>query len=109
MNDYIFLIALGIVFCSLIAVMTIFLHCLKVKQQCNYHIAKNIREKDYVIKKLEQTRIEKEMIEKVLKTELSETVKTSVTEKRMDEEGMNGCRKYELQIDKLKIDITYFV
>lgn len=42
-------------------------------------MAKGIREQDCLAKQLERTRIEKEMMEKVIKAELSEAVKSSMT------------------------------
>ena len=67
MDNYIFLIALGLVFCSLAIVALVFLHCRKIIEKCNYYIAKGIREQDCLAKQLERTRIEKEMMEKVIK------------------------------------------
>ncbi len=78
MDNYIFLIALGLVFCSLAIVALVFLHCRKIIEKCNYYMAKGIREQDCLAKQLERTRIEKEMMEKVIKAELSEAVKSSL-------------------------------
>ena len=108
MNDYIFLITLVLVFCSL-AIVT----CVrKIEQKCNYYIAKSIREQDGLAKQLERTRIEKEMIEKVVKTDLSEVVKspefseavkTSITEKKADNNMTDAKKKAS------RIEITYYI
>ena len=58
MDNYIFLIALGLVFCSLAIVALVFLHCRKIVEKCNYYIAKGIREQDCLAKQLERTRID---------------------------------------------------
>ena len=103
MDDYILIIALGVVFCSLVIVTFVFLHCRKVEQKCNHYIAKGIHEQDCLTRQLERTRNEKEMIEKVIKTELSEVVKTSIAEKKSDD--CVATRKEE----KSRIEITYFI
>lgn len=86
MDNYIFLIALGLVFCSLAIVALVFLHCRKIVEKCNYYMAKGIREQDCLAKQLERTRIEKEMMEKVIKAELAEAVKSFMTGEKND-----GC------------------
>ncbi len=112
MNDYIFLIALGFVFCSLAIVTCVLLYCRRMEHKCNYYIAKSIREQDGLSKELERTRIEKEMIEKVVKTnlseavkspEFSEAVKTFITEKKTDN-SMTDAKK-----EAPRIEITYFI
>ena len=50
MDNYIFLIALGLVFCSLAIVALVFLHCRKIVEKCNYYMAKGIREQDCLAK-----------------------------------------------------------
>ena len=87
MNDYINFISLGIAFCSLVIVTSVFLHCRKIEKKCNYYMAKSIREQDSLVKELERIRVEKEMMEKVLKAELSEAGKT-----RMRFPGSVGIR-----------------
>ena len=99
MDNYIFLIALGLVFCSLAIVALVFLHCRK----CNYYRAKGIREQDCLAKQLERTRIEKEMMEKVIKAELSEAVKSSMTGEKND-----GCTT-DCKRQISRIEITYFI
>ena len=44
MNDYINFISLGIAFCSLVIVTSVFLHCRKIEKKCNYYMAKSIRD-----------------------------------------------------------------
>ena len=108
MDDYIFfLIALSIVFCSLVAVMFIFLHCRKIERMCNRTVAKRIHDQDCVVRELERTRTEKAMMEQVLKTQLAEAVRTSLAENSPEkdtETPVADGRKHALQID-----ITYFV
>ena len=112
MNDYIFLITLVLVFCSLAIVTCVRLYCRKIEQKCNYYIAKSIREQDGLVKQLERTRIEKEMIEKVVKTDLSEVVKSpefseavksSTTEKKADNNMTDTKKKAS------RIEITYYI
>jgi len=104
MDNYVFLIALGFVFCSLIIVTFVLLRCRKIQRECNYYVAKSIREQDCLTKQLERTRIEKEMMEKVIKTELSEAVKSSVEEKKTDH-----CASDSKTQSSPRIEITYFV
>ena len=103
MDNYIFLIALGLVFCSLAIVALVFLHCRKIVEKCNYYIAKGIREQDCLAKQLERTRIEKEMMEKVLKAELSEAVRATIENKE------TGERMTDPMTHTPRIDITYFI
>ncbi|WP_459190160.1 hypothetical protein ACGE0T_09175 [Parabacteroides sp. APC149_11_2_Y6] len=103
MDDYILIIALGLVFCSLAIVTFVFLHCRKVERKCNRYIAKGIHEQDCLTRQLERTRIEKEMMEKVMKTKLSEVVKSSIAGGKNDGCTTN-CKK---QISR--IEITYFI
>lgn len=103
MDDYIFLIALGIPFCSLAIVTFVFLHCRKVEQKCKHYIAKGIHEQDCLARQLERTRIEKEMMEKVIKTELSEAVKASIDGKRSDD-GVAASKEHAS-----RIEIIYYI
>lgn len=103
MNDYIIFISLGIAFCSLVIVTSVFLHFRKTEKKYNYYMAKSIREQDCLVKELERTRVEKEMMEKVIKTELSEAVKSCITEKKTDY-CMIDCKK-----EASRIEITYFI
>ena len=103
MDNYIFLIALGLVFCSLAIVTFVFLHCRKIVEKCNHYMAKGIREQDCLAKQLERTRIEKEMMEKVIKTELSEAVKASIDEKRSDN-GVAASKEHAS-----RIEIIYYI
>ena len=103
MDNYIFLIALGLVFCSLAIVALVFLHCRKIVEKCNYYMAKGIREQDCLAKQLERTRIEKERMEKVIKAELSEAVKSSMTGEKND-----GCTT-DCKRQISRIEITYFI
>ena len=74
----------------------------KIVEKCNYYIAKGIREQDCLAKQLERTRIEKKMMEKVIK-ELSEAVKSSMTGEKND-----GCTT-DCKRQISRIEITYFI
>ena len=103
MNDYINFISLGIAFCSLVIVTSVFLHCRKIEKKCNYYMAKSIREQDSLVKELERIRVEKEMMEKVLKAESSEAVRATIENKE------TGERMTDPMTHTLRIDITYFI
>ncbi|WP_373155455.1 hypothetical protein [Bacteroides cellulosilyticus] len=75
MSDYALLIASVIVCCLLAAVLLMYLHCRRMKRNCNMMIVEYLREHDRLTKELERTRIEKDTIEKLLKTYLSEATK----------------------------------
>ena len=49
MNDYINFISLGIAFCSLVIVASVFLHCRKIEKKCNYFMGISIRELDSLV------------------------------------------------------------
>lgn len=102
MDDYIFFISLGIIFCSLIAVLFIYKYCLQIKRRYNYSIVKSIREQERVTKELERMRIEKKAFEKVLKTKLTEVVEISDEVVEIDKQ--TGHERHILHID-----ITYFL
>ena len=103
MDDYIFLIVLGIPFCSLAIVTFVFLHCRKVEQKCKRYIAKGIHEQDCLARQLERTRIEKEMMEKASKSELADAVKNSYDGKKSDD-GAAAPKE-----DASRIEITYYI
>ena len=103
MNDYINFISLGIAFCSLVIVTSVFLHCRKIEKKCNYYMAKSIREQDSLVKELERIRVEKEMMEKVIKAELAEAVKSFMTGEKND-----GCTT-DCKRQISRIEITYFI
>ena len=103
MNDYINFISLGIAFCSRVIVTSVFLHCRKIEKKCNYYMAKSIREQDSLVKELERIRVEKEMMEKVLKAELSEAVRATIENKE------TGERMTDPMTHTPRIDITYFI
>lgn len=103
MDNYILFIALGLIFCSLAIVAFFFLYCRRIEKKCIYYMAKSIREQDCLAKQLEQIRIEKEMIEKVIKTELSEALQSSITEKNAGD-GVTSSDKRTP-----RIEITYFI
>ena len=83
MNDYIIFISLGIAFCSLAIVTSVFLRCRKIEKKYNYYMAKSIREQDGLTRELERIRVEKEMMEKMIKAELSDAVNLPLRKKRL--------------------------
>lgn len=102
MNDYaLLLIVSAIVCCSLIAILLICLHFRRVRRGYNMNIAKQLREKDRLFRELERARLEKEVMEKVLKINLSETVESSVA---ADKPVTN---RVDCEQHVLRIDITY--
>ena len=66
-------------------------------------MAKSIREQDSLTRELERTRVEKDMMEKVLKAELSDAVTTSIKEKEPGE-PVTDPKKH-----KPRIETTYFI
>lgn len=70
----------------------------------NRTIMKNIHEQDHITQELERTRVEKEEMERVLKTELLKAVETSAEEADADKHMASYGRKHIL-----RIDITYLV
>lgn len=71
MKEYTCIIALGIIFCLLIVLCFLYLQFRRTKKRYCRAIIKNIREQDRMAHQLEQARIEKETIEKVLETKLT--------------------------------------
>lgn len=102
MNDYtLLLIVSAIACCSLIAILLICLHFRRVRRGYNMNIVKQLREQDRLFRELERTRLEKKVMEKVLKINLSETLESSVaTNKPVTTEV--DCEQHVL-----RIDITY--
>lgn len=101
MTDYVLLIVSVIACCSLTAVLLICLHFRRVRREYHIHIVRQLREKDSVSAELERTRLEKEVMEKVLKINLSETVESSIAQ-NAPSISVSDCEKHVL-----RIDITY--
>ena len=99
MNDYtLLLIVSAIACCSLIAILLICLHFRRVRRGYNMNIVKQLREQDRLFRELERTRLEKKVMEKVLKINLSETLESSVaTNKPVTTEV--ECGQHVLRID----------
>lgn len=68
MNDYALLIASVIVCCPLIALLLMYLYYCRMVQYYNKSLTKYIHEYDRLTRELERTCIEKDTIEKLLKT-----------------------------------------
>lgn len=73
MKEYLYIIALAIILCLLIAICCLCLRFRRTKRQYNSVLMKNIREQDLLARQLEQTLVEKQAIEKVLNTHLTIT------------------------------------
>ena len=102
MNDYtLLLIVSAIACCSLIAILLICLHFRRLRREYNMNIVKQLHEKDRVSTELERTRLEKEVMEKVLKINLSETVESSVATNKP------VTTRVDCEQHVLRIDITY--
>lgn len=65
------------------------------------NIVKQLHEKDRVSAELERTRLEKEVMEKVLKINLSETLESSVAANKP------ATNRVDCEQHVLRIDITY--
>ena len=72
MSAYIILTALIIALLSLTALLAICICCRRMEREKSRSIVLRIREQDRTIKELEHTRIEKQTLEKVLETALSQ-------------------------------------
>lgn len=79
MNAYIILTALIIALLSLTAMLAICICCRRMEQEKNHNIVLRIREQDRTAKELEHARIEKQALEKVLETALSQADGTART------------------------------
>lgn len=102
MNDYALLITVSaIACCSLIAILLICLHFRQIRREYNMNIVKQLREQDRLSRELERTRLEKKVMEKVLKINLSETLESSVAANKPVTTEVD-CEQHVLQID-----ITY--
>lgn len=84
-----------------LAYLLICLHFRRVRREYNMNIVKQLREKDRVSAELERACLEKEVMEKVLKINLSETVKSSVAANKP------VTTKVDCEQHVLRIDITY--
>lgn len=102
MNDYALLIIVSaIACCSLIAILLICLHFRQIRREYNMNIVKQLREQDRLSRELERTRLEKKVMEKVLKINLSETLESSVAANKP------VTTKVDCEQHVLRIDITY--
>lgn len=102
MNDYaLLLIVSAIACCSLIAILLICLHFRRLRREYNMNIVKQLREQDRLFRELERTRLEKKVMEKVLKINLSETLESSVAANKP------VTTEVECGQHVLRIDITY--
>lgn len=77
MNDYALPIALVIICLSLVAVLLIYLHYRRLERNCNRYLVKYVREQERLKRELERILIEKEAIENMLKSKLSDTAENT--------------------------------
>lgn len=73
MKEYTCIIALAVILCLLIAICCLYLRFRRIKKTYSSNLIRNIREQDRMARELEQTRLEKETIEKVLEKRLTVT------------------------------------
>ena len=74
MDKYIIFASLIITFLSLVAVGVTYVHYRRMEHKKDRDIMLRIREQDKIMKELEQTRIERNTLEKLLKTELNRSI-----------------------------------
>ena len=95
MNVYIILLALAVALLSLAAAFAICICCRRMEREKNRSIVLRIREQDRTERELEHARIEKQTLEKVLETALTQTDKKARNGKdhRRNPTGTNGEHK----------------
>jgi len=74
MDHYIILAALIITFLSVVAVGVIYFHYRRMEIKKDHDIIMRIREQDRIMRELEKTRIERNTLEKLLKSGLNQSV-----------------------------------
>ena len=72
MNEWIILMALVVAALSLAAIGLVCCHCRQMEREKNRGLVQAVREQDRIARELEQARIEKETLERVLKTTLAQ-------------------------------------
>ena len=72
MNEWIILMALVVAALSLAAIGLVCCHCRQMEREKNRGLVQAVREQDRIARELEHARIEKETLERVLKTTLAQ-------------------------------------
>lgn len=85
MNEWIIIMALGVAALATAAVGVVCSCCRRMEREKNNSIVQAIHEQDRLARELERTRIEKEAIERVLRSKLTESGKPANTPQRNDE------------------------
>lgn len=101
MNGFTCIIALGIIVGLVITICCLYLRFRRIRRSYSRNMVINIREQDRIARELEQARIEKEAIRKVLETHLAAADK--VTENTTEKITENITEKIPI----VHIDITY--
>ena len=81
MNEWIILMALVVAALSLAAIGLVCCHCRQMERDKNRGLVQAVREQDRIARELEQARIEKETLERVLETKLAADVTAGAAKK----------------------------
>lgn len=81
MNEWIILMAVVVAALSLAAIGMVCYHCRQMEREKNRGLVQIVREQDRIARELEQARIEKETLERVLETKLAAAAETSAAKK----------------------------
>lgn len=105
MNGFTCIIAWGIILGLVITICCLYLRFRRIRKNYSRNMVINIREQDRIARELEQARIEKEAIQKVLETHLvaADKVMDKVTENTTEKITANTTDKIPI----VHIDITY--
>lgn len=82
MNEWIILMALVVAALSLAAIGLICCRCRQMEREKNRGLVQAVREQDRIARELEQARIEKKTLERILETKLTATAETSAAKKK---------------------------
>lgn len=82
MNEWIILMALVVAALSLAAIGLVCCRCRQMEREKNRGLVQAVREQDRIARELEQARIEKETLERVLETKLAAAAETSSAKKK---------------------------
>lgn len=81
MNEWIILMALVVAALSLAAIGLVCFRCRQMEREKNRGLVQAMREQDRIARELEQARIEKETLERVLETKLAAPAEMSAAKK----------------------------
>lgn len=83
MKEWIIVLSLAVALAALLTAGAICFRCQRMRREKNRSIARALQEQDLLAHELEQVRIEKETIERVLATKLAKS--DMVSDRQMDE------------------------